>query len=204
VSIMPLLNKTCVVCQKDVALSPRVKDPKGQYYCEPCHTRLSARRSARQGGAKPASAQPMTAPRTAATPVPTHPPAAPVAIPPVSTQPLVARQAPMIPEPAVTVAPPSTRTTPESTFSLVDEHAAVNPPPVTPVARQQPAASQPAQPDSAEYLLASLHSLPAAQPSPAPLTPPPISLRMVVEDESAKGGRWWWPFGGKSDTPRQL
>jgi len=34
-------QKTCVVCGADCADRPRVKDPKGRYYCKPCYEQLS-------------------------------------------------------------------------------------------------------------------------------------------------------------------
>ncbi len=40
----PQSAKICVVCGEDCSHSPRVKDPRGRYYCKPCYE------SARQGG----------------------------------------------------------------------------------------------------------------------------------------------------------
>lgn len=34
-------EKTCVVCGENCADRPRVKDPKGRYYCKPCYAQLS-------------------------------------------------------------------------------------------------------------------------------------------------------------------
>jgi dienelactone hydrolase len=45
-------GKICIVCRKDVALVKRVKDPKGNYYCEPCY----ASRQAVKRAAQPAAA----------------------------------------------------------------------------------------------------------------------------------------------------
>jgi hypothetical protein len=35
------VSKTCVVCGADCDGKPRVKDPKGRYYCKACHESLS-------------------------------------------------------------------------------------------------------------------------------------------------------------------
>lgn len=37
--------KVCVVCNADCAGKPRVKDPKGRYYCKPCYDRKAAERA---------------------------------------------------------------------------------------------------------------------------------------------------------------
>ncbi|TVQ50729.1 MAG: hypothetical protein EA377_14055 [Phycisphaerales bacterium] len=40
--------KQCVVCGEDCANKPRVKDPKGRYYCKPCYNRAAAQRREKQ------------------------------------------------------------------------------------------------------------------------------------------------------------
>ncbi len=40
--------KQCVVCGEDCANKPRVKDPKGRYYCKPCYNRAAAERREKQ------------------------------------------------------------------------------------------------------------------------------------------------------------
>ncbi|MCL2639281.1 MAG: rhomboid family intramembrane serine protease [Phycisphaerales bacterium] len=40
------MQKICIVCGKDVSAIKRVKDPRGQYYYEPCHAALARRAAA--------------------------------------------------------------------------------------------------------------------------------------------------------------
>lgn len=45
-------GKICVICGADCSLRPRIKDPKGRYYCKQCHD-LAGRRSHQQAATSP-------------------------------------------------------------------------------------------------------------------------------------------------------
>ncbi len=49
-----MATKACVVCGKDVSGAKRVKDARGNYYCEGCYAAKVAERKAKGGGASPA------------------------------------------------------------------------------------------------------------------------------------------------------
>ncbi len=38
-------RKTCVICGQDCSQRPRIKDPKGRYYCKECHEKAKLRRA---------------------------------------------------------------------------------------------------------------------------------------------------------------
>ncbi len=74
-------HKLCFHCGTDVTDAPRVKDPRGRYFCRPCAEAMAARSHAAAGGAVPAQGSFLPAQATEAPAPAAHPASPPPAEP---------------------------------------------------------------------------------------------------------------------------